>query len=36
MNKLFESTKKLAAIPSEPDALIQFHDRLILLTNKLH
>ena len=27
MNKLFESTKKLAAISSEPDALIQFHDR---------
>ena len=27
MNKLFEITKKLAAIPSEPDALIQFHDR---------
>ena len=27
MNKLFESTKKLAAIPSEPEALIQFHDR---------
>ena len=26
MNKLFESTKKLAAIPSECDALIQFHD----------
>ena len=27
MNKLFESTKKLAVIPDEPDALIQFHDR---------
>ena len=27
MNKLFESTKKLAAIPGEPDALIQFHNR---------
>ena len=27
MNKLFESTKKLAAIRSEPEALIQFHDR---------
>ena len=26
MNKLFESTKKHAAIPSEPDALIQFHN----------
>ena len=27
MNKLFETTKKAAAIPDEPDALIQFHDR---------
>ena len=27
MNKLFESTKKFAAILAEPDALIQFHDR---------
>ena len=27
MNKLFESTKKLAAIPSEPEVLIQFHDQ---------
>ena len=27
MNKRSESTKNLAAIPSEPDALIQFHDR---------
>ena len=27
VNKLFESTKKLVAIPSEPDALILFHDR---------
>ena len=27
MNKLFESTKKFAGIPAEPDALIQFHDR---------
>ena len=27
MYKLFESTKRLAAIPSEPDALIQFHNR---------
>ena len=27
MNKRFESTKELAAIPSEPDALIQFHNR---------
>ena len=26
MNKLFKSTKNLAAIPSEPDALILFHD----------
>ena len=26
MNKLFETTKKAAAIPDEPDALIQFHD----------
>ena len=27
MNKLFEINKKAAAIPDEPDALIQFHDR---------
>ena len=27
MNKLFETTKKAASIPDEPDALIQFHDR---------
>ena len=27
MNKLFESRKKLAAFPDEPDACIQFHDR---------
>ena len=27
LNKLFETTKKAAAIPYEPDALIQFHDR---------
>ena len=27
MNKLFETTKKAAAIPDEPDALIQFHDQ---------
>ena len=26
LNKLFETTKKAAAIPDEPDALIQFHD----------
>ena len=26
MNKLFETTKKAAAIPDEPDALFQFHD----------
>ena len=26
MNKLFESNKKVTAIPDEPDALIQFHD----------
>ena len=26
MNKLFETTKKAAAIPDEPDALIQVHD----------
>ena len=25
MNKLFETTKKAAAIPDEPDVLIQFH-----------
>ena len=27
MNKLFETDKKAASIPDEPDALIQFHDR---------
>ena len=27
MNKLFETTKKAATIPDEPDALFQFHDR---------
>ena len=27
MNKLFESNKKLAAIPNNPDALIQIYDR---------
>ena len=27
VNKLFETTKEAAAIPDEPDALIQFHDR---------
>ena len=27
MNKLFESNKKLAAIPENPHALINFHDR---------
>ena len=27
MNKLFETNKKVASIPDEPDALIQFHDR---------
>ena len=26
MNKLFETTKKAAAIPDEPDALIQVHE----------
>ena len=26
MNKLFETTYKAAAIPDEPDALIQFHN----------
>ena len=26
LNKLFETTKKAAAIPDEPDVLIQFHD----------
>ena len=30
MNKLFESNKKLAAIPANPDALINFHDRSYL------
>ena len=27
LNKLFESIAKKAAIPSQPDALIQFYDR---------
>ena len=27
MNKLFESNKKVTAIPDNPDALIQFRDR---------
>ena len=27
MNKLFESNKKSAAIPDNPDALIQIYDR---------
>ena len=27
MYKLFESTKRLTAVPSESDALIQFHNR---------
>ena len=27
MNKLFETNKKAAAIPEEPNALIKFHDR---------
>ena len=27
MNKLFETKKKAATIPDEPDVLIQFHDR---------
>ena len=27
MSKLFETNKEAAAIPEEPDALIQFHDR---------
>ena len=27
MTKLFETTKKAAAIPGEPEAFIQFHDR---------
>ena len=27
MNKLFESNKKVTAIPDNPDALIQFYDR---------
>ena len=26
MNKILELRKKLAAIPDEPDAVIQFHD----------
>ena len=27
MNKLFKSNKKVTAIPSEPDTLIQIYDR---------
>ena len=27
MNKLFETNKKAAATPEEPNALIKFHDR---------
>ena len=27
MTKLFETTKKAAAIPGEPDAFTQFHDQ---------
>ena len=27
INRLFESNKKVTSIPSEPDALIQFHDQ---------
>ena len=26
MNKIFESNEKVASVPDEPDALIQFHD----------
>ena len=33
MNKLFETTKK--AIPDEPDALIQFHDRPYILYEEI-
>ena len=35
MNKLFESTKKLAAIPDEPHALIQFHNRPYIAYQKI-
>ena len=34
MNKLFESNKKVTAIPSEPDALIQIYDGHIFLTKR--
>ena len=30
LNKLFETTKKAASIPDEPDASINFHDRLYI------
>ena len=30
MSKLFETTRKAAAIPDEPDAPIQFHDQLYI------
>ena len=36
MNKLFETTKKAAAIPDEPDALIQFQDRSYISYQKLN
>ena len=36
MNKLFETTKKVAVIPDEPDALIQFHDRLYISYQELN
>ena len=35
MNKLLESTKKLAAIFSEPDTLIQFHNQPYIAYQKI-
>ena len=33
MNKLFQTNKKLAAIPALPDALINFYDHIFLTKN---
>ena len=35
MNKLLELTKKVAAISSEPDTLIQFHNRPYIAYQKI-
>ena len=36
MNKLFESNKKVAAIPDNPDVLIQFYDRPYVLYQEIN